>query len=90
MLEFCRTTEYDAGRAGATRLHLELSRDKLEAVNRMITAHIPAVARSFKDLEGDGTVQTEQEMLLDLSQKLLGIEALGLILLHLTHPSLQP
>lgn len=59
MLEFCRTTEYDAGRAGATRLHLELSRDKLEAVNRMLNAHIPAVVKSFKNLSGDGTVAND-------------------------------
>lgn len=59
MLEFCRTTEYDTDRAGATRLHLELSRDKLEAVNRMADADVQAIVKKFKNLSGDGTIANE-------------------------------
>jgi hypothetical protein len=34
LFEFCNTTEYDTMKAGATRVHLELNVDKVEAIQR--------------------------------------------------------
>lgn len=57
LFEFCRAREYDTGRAGDTRIHLELNRDKLEAVQNMLNATIPAAFKTFKDLAATGSAE---------------------------------
>tara|TARA_R110001632_G_scaffold134152_2_gene249337 strand:- start:11335 stop:12816 length:1482 start_codon:yes stop_codon:yes gene_type:complete len=49
MFEFCRATEFDTARAGMTHIHCELNMDKLQAVQRNLSANwantsIPKVA----------------------------------------------
>tara|TARA_Y100000114_G_scaffold41697_1_gene37133 strand:- start:1759 stop:3285 length:1527 start_codon:yes stop_codon:yes gene_type:complete len=54
--DFCSTDEYDTTRGGGLRLHMELNRDKLEAVQNMLTAEVqpqPEILR-FMDLVGAG------------------------------------
>ena len=38
--DFCSTDEYDTTRGGGLHLHLELNRDKLQAVQNMLTAEV--------------------------------------------------
>ena len=56
LMEFCRTSEYDTNKAGETRIHLELNRDKLEAVNRMPNSSVPVDFAKFKTISGAGNV----------------------------------
>ncbi len=56
IMEFCRTREYDTGRAGETRLHFELNRDKLEAVHTMKNASVGLGLRIFKNETVQGYV----------------------------------
>lgn len=54
LMEFCRTREYDTSKAGDTRIHLELNRDKLEAVHTMANASVPVAFRSFNNINTQG------------------------------------
>ena len=56
LMEFCRAREYDTRRAGDTRIHLELNRDKLEAVQVMKNASIPLGLRIFKNETTQGYI----------------------------------
>ncbi len=47
VFEFARVQEYDTSKAGATRIHLELNRDKIEAVQYMKDAAVIAGFKNF-------------------------------------------
>ena len=50
VFEFARVQEYDTSRAGQTRIHLELNRDKLEAIQYGKDASVIAGLKSFKNV----------------------------------------
>ena len=56
--DFASTDEYDTTRGGGLRLHMELNRDKLEAVQNMVTAEVqpnPDILK-FTNVVGTGLV----------------------------------
>jgi hypothetical protein len=51
LFDFCATDEYDTNRGGGLRAHMELNRDKLEAVQTGLTAQsVPANFRRFTNV----------------------------------------
>lgn len=55
LMDVCNATEYDTMKAGQTRIHLRLNMDRVEPVQKMLTASVaPAEIKQFKDLRTPG------------------------------------
>lgn len=60
LFEFCNTPEYDAERAGQTRIHLELNVDKVSAMQRNLRASWANA--DFKFMDDTTATSTNQEV----------------------------